>query len=195
MTSIAWSVGPADPSADADVRISELDQPVRRRGHLQVASSGLAESPVADRLRQLVQFRHDPVALGRVRNPELNAAPDHLDAALGRHAGIAQDAPDVVAQLNGLGAEQILHIDFEQDVGPALKVEAEHDRIRRHDPVRQPARDCSLQRLRFSAPMRLGTARRRPIRITAKVATIFDFEKRSMVSSTFLLCPSDPVRP
>ena len=90
---------------------------------------------------QLPQARHQPVAVGSVRHADLDAARDGLDAVLGRNAGVAQDAADVVAQGRDLGAHQVLAVDLEQDVRAALQVEAEHDGAGRNEPGRNPARN------------------------------------------------------
>ena len=82
-------------------------------------------------------------------------------------------------------------IDLEQHVRAALQVEAEHDRLGRHDPGRDPARDrawrapCAARRV-----SRFGTASRQPIqRSTATIATILVVEKRSIVSLENLVEP------
>ena len=73
--------------------------PVRRASSIvDGVVAGLAEDGVADGLRQLAQARQQPVAVGRIRHADLHAARISLDAALGRDAGVAQDAADVVAQ-------------------------------------------------------------------------------------------------
>jgi hypothetical protein len=129
----------------AGIGEGQRDQPVRRIGDLDVPVAGLAEDRVADRLGQLAQLGHDPLAVGGVRHADLRAPRRQLNAALGRHPIVAQDAADVVAQGRGLGPHQVRHVHFEQDVGAALQVEAEHDGAGGHEPGRNPARDRVLE--------------------------------------------------
>ena len=118
----------------------ELDEPVGRLGDGQRAGAGLAEDRIRDRLRQLAQLRHEARAAGRVADAKLDAARLHLDAALEPDAGLAQRAPHVVAQLHGLRAQEVGHVDLEQHVRAALQVEPEHDGAGRHQPRRRPGR-------------------------------------------------------
>ena len=70
------------------------------------------------------------LAVRRVRHADLHAALDCLNAVLGRHTRIAQDATHIIAQGRDLGAHQVLRVHLEEDVGAALQVEAEHDGAR-----------------------------------------------------------------
>jgi hypothetical protein len=122
----------------------ELEQPIRALGDIDVALAGLAEDDVRDRLRQLAQLRRDAGPLVRVGDAQLDAARGHLDAALDRGAVVAQHTAHVVAKLvdePGPPADEVVDIDFEEDVRPALEVEAEHDRPGRNHPARHPGRD------------------------------------------------------
>ena len=110
-------------------------------------SAGLAEDRVADRLRELAQLRHEAIPLRLVRDAHLYAARQELDATLERRAGLAQNAPHVVAKLGRLRAQQVLDVDLEEDVRSALEIEAEHDRPRRHQPGRDEARQGASNRL------------------------------------------------
>jgi hypothetical protein len=132
---------PSGALRDALIREGELDQAVRLLDDVEVAVAGLAEHGVGDRLRQLAQLREEPLPLGGLRDAELHAARQGLDAALEGYAGLAEDAPHVVAKLDVHRAKEVALVDLQQHVRSALEVEAEGDALRRHHPGRDPARN------------------------------------------------------
>ena len=155
--------GAPDALVDALLREGELDQAVRLLGDVEVAGAGLAEDGVGDRLRQLAQLRQEPLALGGLGDAKLHAARQRLDAALERHAGLAQDAPDVVAQLDVHGAQEIGLVDLEEHVRAALEVEAERDRPASARPRTGPSPGPSwASDARWAGLSRFGAASRQP---------------------------------
>ena len=133
--------GTTDALVRTGFRHDELDQPVGLLGDVDRLVAGRPEGAErADRLGELTQLRHHAGALRGVRDAHLDTACRRLDAALDTDALLAQDAADVVAQLRHLAAHQLGPVDLEQDVGPALQVEAEHHGMNRQEGPRNPGR-------------------------------------------------------
>ncbi len=91
----------------------------------------------AERVGLVAKGLHDLVALGRVRNTELDAPALDADAARHLDVVLAHQASGVVTQAVDLGAGDRGRIDFEQQMRAALEIEPEHDGLgrRRKDAV------------------------------------------------------------
>ena len=76
--------GAADALVDAGFRIGQRDHAVRSRIDVDGVAAGLAQHGIAGRLRQLAQARQQPVAIGCIRDANLHAALNRLNAVLGR---------------------------------------------------------------------------------------------------------------
>ena len=119
--------GAADRLVHAGFGIGQRDQAVRRRRVTSRSRAGLAEDGIADGLRQLAQLRQQPVAVGGVRHADLDAARMVWMPPCGAQRVSRRTRRTSSRSCVSLGAEQVGHVDLEQDVRAALQVEAEHD--------------------------------------------------------------------
>ena len=172
MTSIVWSTARRTRSrtpVSVSVSCRSPSAPSRTSN---VGGRGNAERVDAAGLGLLAKTRDRLLPVGRLGNAHLDGAARAADAAGDADSLLAQDAPDVVAQVLDLRADDVRLIDFQKDMRAALKVEAQSDRLERH-PVRQfpcdrvrafpsrgrSARSQEMRRGSSPAPLRSSTSR------------------------------------
>ena len=82
------------------------------------------------RVGKRLQLRHGPGTVGRIGDPELNAARLEADATRYRRFLLAESTADIIAEVRYHRLDDVGPVDLQQDVRPALQIEAKRQSSR-----------------------------------------------------------------